>query len=75
MHVTKVISFVYFSWRKDMIAPYDDDTKCPWVMSFTCFVQEDLKDWTIDVLTDALTRVEETARQSSKWLDFDAWCT
>ncbi|KAK7837113.1 uncharacterized protein LOC111990206 [Quercus suber] len=28
--------------------------------------KEDLKDWTIDVLTDALTRVEETARQSSK---------
>ncbi|GMY15211.1 hypothetical protein FCV25MIE_10450 [Fagus crenata] len=27
---------------------------------------EDLKDWTIDVLTDALTRVEETARHSSK---------
>ncbi|KAK7841083.1 uncharacterized protein LOC112040161 isoform X2 [Quercus suber] len=28
--------------------------------------KEDLKDWTIDVLTDALTRVEETTRQSSK---------
>ncbi|KAL6975507.1 hypothetical protein U1Q18_024303 [Sarracenia purpurea var. burkii] len=27
---------------------------------------EDLKDWTIDVLTDALTRVEETARYGSK---------
>ncbi|KAE8123791.1 hypothetical protein FH972_018716 [Carpinus fangiana] len=27
---------------------------------------EDLKDWTIDVLTDALTRAEETVRQSSK---------
>ncbi|KAG2730223.1 hypothetical protein I3760_01G281700 [Carya illinoinensis] len=26
---------------------------------------EDLKDWTIDVLTDAFTRVEETVRQSS----------
>ncbi|KAF7145895.1 hypothetical protein RHSIM_Rhsim04G0030600 [Rhododendron simsii] len=27
---------------------------------------EDLKDWTIDVLTDALTRVEETARSKPK---------
>uniref|UniRef100_A0A5B7A925 Cytoplasmic dynein 2 light intermediate chain 1 n=1 Tax=Davidia involucrata TaxID=16924 RepID=A0A5B7A925_DAVIN len=27
---------------------------------------EDLKDWTIDVLTDALTRVEESVRQGSK---------
>ncbi|KAK9292767.1 hypothetical protein L1049_020747 [Liquidambar formosana] len=27
---------------------------------------EDLKDWTMDVLTDALTRVEESVRHSSK---------
>jgi len=27
---------------------------------------EDLKDWTIDLLTDALTRVEETARHKPK---------
>ncbi|XP_057971237.1 uncharacterized protein LOC131159991 [Malania oleifera] len=27
---------------------------------------EDLKDWTIDVLTDALTRAEESVRNSSK---------
>ncbi|KAF7146736.1 hypothetical protein RHSIM_Rhsim04G0030400 [Rhododendron simsii] len=27
---------------------------------------EDLKDWTIDVLTDALTRAEETARSKPK---------
>ncbi|XP_052178486.1 uncharacterized protein LOC127792145 isoform X2 [Diospyros lotus] len=27
---------------------------------------EDLKDWTIDVLTDALTRAEETARKGPK---------
>ncbi|XAR55240.1 hypothetical protein NMG60_11035260 [Bertholletia excelsa] len=27
---------------------------------------EDLKDWTLDVLTDALTRAEETVRQGSK---------
>lgn len=27
---------------------------------------DDLKDWTVDVLTDALTRVEETVRHKSK---------
>ena len=27
---------------------------------------EDLKDWTVDVLTDALTRAEETVRHNSK---------
>lgn len=32
---------------------------------FTCVIQEDVKDWTIDVLTDALTRVEESVRNNS----------
>lgn len=30
------------------------------------FFQEDLKDWTIDVLTDAFARVEESVRHGSK---------
>lgn len=30
------------------------------------FLQEDLKDWTIDVFTDAFARVEESVRHGSK---------
>lgn len=33
------------------------------ICDFVANMQDDLKDWTIDVLTDALTRAEETAKQ------------
>lgn len=35
------------------------------VAFFTSYLQQDLKDWTIDVLTDAVTRVEESVKSNS----------
>nr|GFA92628.1 hypothetical protein [Tanacetum cinerariifolium] len=35
-------------------------------IEFYVALDEDVKDWTIDVLTDALTRAEECVKQGSK---------
>ncbi|RVW90644.1 hypothetical protein CK203_038773 [Vitis vinifera] len=34
-------------------------------MTFSSHPEEDVKDWTLDVLTDALTRVEESVKRGS----------